>query len=96
MNQTIRQQIISILQEAAFTAKEISGQVSIPEKEVYDHLQHIKKALPHSNMILKITPSQCRQCEFRFTKREKLKKPGKCPICKGSYIEEPLFSIKLK
>ena len=25
--------------------------------------------------------------------REKIKKPGKCPKCRGTYIEAPMFTI---
>ncbi|MBA3060962.1 MAG: transcriptional regulator, partial [Nitrospirae bacterium] len=39
-------------------------------------------------------PAECAKCSFVFRKRERLKKPGKCPICRSEFIQEPLFLIK--
>jgi predicted Zn-ribbon and HTH transcriptional regulator len=92
--ETIRQQIHSILGGQALSAKEISAHISVSEKEVYEHLDHIQKTVNKSGFTLIITPAECRKCGFVFRKREKMKKPGKCPICRGESIKEPLFSIE--
>ncbi|MCK5426395.1 MAG: transcriptional regulator [Thermodesulfovibrionia bacterium] len=91
---TIRQQIHSILGGQTLSAKEISAHVSVSEKEVYEHLDHIQKTVNKSGFTLIITPAECRKCGFVFRKREKMKKPGKCPVCRGELIKEPLFSIE--
>lgn len=92
--ETLRKNIISILEERTLSAKEISGTVRIPEKAVYDHLQHIQKTLSRRGLRLTIIPSECKKCGFVFEKREKLRKPGKCPECRNEAITEPVFSIK--
>jgi hypothetical protein len=33
------------------------------------------------------------KCGFIFRKRDRLKKPGRCPVCHGEHIQDPLFSI---
>jgi len=91
--ETIRQMIISCLKDKTLSAKELSGEVRVSEKEIYEHLDHIHKTISKSNSTLAITPAECRKCGFVFKKREKLKKPGKCPICRSESIEEPLFGI---
>lgn len=93
-HETVRQGIISILEGQTLSAKEISGSVSIPEKEVYEHLEHIRMTVDARDGYLVITPAECAKCGFIFRKRERLKKPGKCPICRGESIHEPLFLIK--
>ncbi|RPI36357.1 MAG: transcriptional regulator [Nitrospiraceae bacterium] len=91
---TIRQDIISLLEEnAALTAKDISAEVRIPEKEVYGHLEHIQKSLTKDGHHLHVKPAECLKCGFVFAKREKLKTPGRCPVCHEEHIQEPLFSI---
>lgn len=90
----MRRQIISILEGGTTSAKEISSEVRISEHEVYEHLDHIRKTLSKREYHLDITPAECAKCGFAFSKREKLKKPGKCPVCKGELIREPLFSLK--
>jgi len=91
--ETIRQEIISALQGRTLSVKELSGMVRVSEKEIYEHLEHIHKTLSKGGDILSVTPAECRKCGFVFTKREKFKKPGKCPICRSESIEEPLFGI---
>lgn len=93
-HETVRRQITSILKEGTFSAKDISAEVRIPEKEVYGHLEHIRKTADKKERHMTITPAECVKCGFVFGKREKLKKPGKCPVCKGELIREPFFSIK--
>ncbi|MCX5717128.1 MAG: transcriptional regulator [Nitrospirae bacterium] len=93
-HETIRRSIISIIEGQTLSAKEISGSVSIPEKEVYEHLEHIRKTVNTIDAHLVITSAECAKCGFVFRKRERLKKPGKCPICRSEFIHEPLFLIK--
>ncbi|MBI5055226.1 MAG: transcriptional regulator [Nitrospirae bacterium] len=92
--ETVRQKIISLLSERTHSAKELSGAVRVGEKEVYEHLEHIQKSLAKGDHKLTVIPAECRKCGFIFSKREKLKKPGRCPMCRGESIEEPLFGIE--
>ena len=91
---TIRQEIISELLQGTCSARDISATVRIPEREVYNHLEHIHRSIASSYLHLVITPAECKKCGFVFAKREKLKRPGKCPVCKGESIREPLFTIE--
>lgn len=94
MHDTIRHEIVSALGERPWSARELSATVKISEKEVYGHLEHIRKSITLSGRRLVITPAECKKCGFEFAKRERLKKPGKCPACKGESIHAPLFEIK--
>ena len=93
-HETIRRQIMSILEAGTVSAKEISSKARISEKEVYEHLDHIRKTLSKKEYHLDVIPAECAKCGFAFSKRERLKKPGKCPVCKGERIREPLFALK--
>ena len=94
MERTLRQNLIDLLMAEPLTAKDISALLHIPEKEVFGHLSHVAKSAQASGHRLVITPSVCRSCGFVFNKRTKLTKPGKCPICKGTYCDEPLFALQ--
>ncbi len=93
VHETVRQEIIAALAEGSFSARDLSALVSISEREIAGHLEHIQKTLAQSGRHLAIRPAECKKCGFVFAKREKLKRPGKCPVCKGESIREPLFSI---
>ena len=91
---TLRHDIMALLEKETLSALDLSAHTGIPEKEVYDHLEHIRTALRKRGGRLLVTPPVCRKCGFEFRKRERLKKPGKCPMCDGEQIDPPLFSIE--
>ncbi len=94
MPQTIRQRMIDILMEGPASAKNLSARIGIREKEVLPHLEHIRKSLQHHNQRLLLEPASCQTCGFAFHKRDRLSKPGRCPTCRSTSIEEPLFMIR--
>jgi predicted Zn-ribbon and HTH transcriptional regulator len=93
-SETVRREIAAVLKGSALSAKEISAQVRLSEKEVYDHLEHIRRTLNKKDCRFIVQPAECIKCGFVFRKREKLKKPGRCPVCKGELIQEQLFNIR--
>jgi predicted Zn-ribbon and HTH transcriptional regulator len=90
---SIRREMIDRLASGPLSAREISGLIGIPEKEVCRHLEHIRHSLQAEGRALRVTPAVCKTCGFRFSKRERLGKPGKCPICRGEAIEAPKFAV---
>lgn len=90
---TIRRQIQEVLEREPLGARDISAAVGIPEKDVYGHLDHLQRSLQRENRRLEVTPAVCRKCGFLFAKRNRLTRPGKCPVCRGESIEEPLFEV---
>jgi len=90
---TMRKYITSLIEEHTMSAKEISSILKIPEREVYDHLEHIRKTLHQAGGRLEVEPAKCEKCGFLFHKRERLSKPGKCPICHSHLVLPPLFKI---
>jgi predicted Zn-ribbon and HTH transcriptional regulator len=91
---TLRHEIVTLLRRGACSVRDISGELRIAEKEVYDHLEHIRTAIHKSGGHFHITPAVCRKCGYVFQKRERLRKPGKCPVCQGEQIDSPLFSLE--
>ena len=92
--ETVRQRIRTFLEEGApATAREISGEVRIPEREVFGHLAHLERTLHRQGMKLVVLPAECRHCGFVFRKRDRLSKPGRCPVCRHTSVSEPLFGI---
>jgi hypothetical protein len=91
---TIRRQIDVLLSAEPLTVRAISVAIGIPEKTVYDHLEHLRHTLQSLGRRLQIVPAVCRKCGFVFAKRERLQRPGRCPVCRESSISEPLFAIR--
>ena len=95
MIKTIRQHIKDIILNHPHTAQDISKLIGISEKAVYDHLEHIAKSSSKKETFV-IHHGHCQSCGFDFKKRTRLKKPGRCPICKSEFIAQPRFEIVTK
>lgn len=91
---TIRDDIFELLKDNSYSLIEISRIIKISEKSIVEHLEHLKRSLSNKGYSLKVYPAKCLSCGFIFTKRDRLKKPGRCPICKSEHIQDPLFKIE--
>jgi len=91
---TIRQQLIEILSEREMTAIDLSGDVGIREKEVYEHLPHIALSVASQGKKLVIEPSRCLKCGYVFEGRKRFTRPGRCPQCRETHIQKPKFKIR--
>ncbi len=89
---TIRQAIKDLLAEQALSLRELSQRLSLPEKEVAQHLAHVARA-PGPGRRFLLYPAECRSCGFVFSKRERLTIPSRCPRCRRQTIRRPRFHI---
>lgn len=89
--ETIRRKILALLSDRPLTARQISARVGIPEKAVVAHIPHLKKTAGTLHGRLAVIPAECRRCGFVFRKRKRPARPGRCPICRGESITEPIF-----
>ena len=92
--QTIRQLIIELLSNDELTLRDLSQALSIPEKEVVGHLDHIERSVRTQGKKLVEIPYQCISCGFVFDKRGRFSKPGRCPNCRNSHIQTARYYIK--
>jgi hypothetical protein len=90
---TLRQSILSCLEEGPLTARELSARVRIREKDVAPHLQHLERSLRRSGRRLLIEAAECLQCGFRFEGRRRFTRPSACPRCRCQRIEPPVFRL---
>ena len=94
VQETIRHAISELIGAQTFSALELSAEVHIPEKEVYGHLEHIRRSIHSHGALLQVTPAECLKCGFVFSKRDRLTPPSRCPICHHEAIVAPLFAIR--
>ena len=92
--ETVRHEILALLKERELSAKEISAEIRVSEADVLENLEHIRLMMRKENTQILITPASCKKCGFVFVKRDRLTKPGKCPVCRSEQIQEPRFFIK--
>ena len=93
VTQTLRQQMMVLLEEEECRVRDISQALHISEKEVGDHLTHIRRSLSGTRQTLTIRPSECLACGFTFKERRRFSRPGRCPRCRKTRISMPRFRI---
>lgn len=91
--ETVRQALRAALERDTWTARELSAEVSIREREVAAHLEHLARSLPREGAELVVEPARCVACDFAFRKRDRLAAPSRCPKCRSERIEPPRFRV---
>ena len=91
---TIRRRMVELLEEDMMDGRALSSRLGIREKEVYDHLDHIRRSVIHKGKQLKVLPAECRACGYVFKDRQRLTPPGRCPRCRQTRGMPPAFVIE--
>lgn len=91
--QTFRQALKTLLLAEDRSLRELSQLLSLPEKEILAHLEHLAKA-PGPGCRFVLIPAHCRKCGFIFAKRTRLTTPSRCPRCRQTTIARPRYALK--
>lgn len=91
--ETIRESLRRVLREGPTTLRELSGALSVSEKDLVAHLEHLERSLQRGDERLVIEPTQCLACGFQFGDRKRFARPSRCPTCKSNRLSFPRFSI---
>ncbi len=90
---TIRQQMAALLRQGDWDVRGLSQALRIPEKEVIAHMAHVRQSLTAVGRQLVIRPAFCWACGFSFKGRRRFTRPGRCPRCRQTRIEPPVFHV---
>lgn len=90
---TLRQEMILELKGEPMDVRGLSQALRISEKEVARHLPHVAKSVAGKGMQFQVHPAYCENCDFTFTHRQRLTRPGKCPRCRQSRIQGPWYEV---
>lgn len=87
-----RKDLLEFLLHNPLRVADIARLGGVSPKDVEDDLRHLIRSLKKSPFRVKVHPAACRKCDFVFSP-EKLTKPGKCPRCRGTWIDDPLVEV---
>lgn len=73
---------------------ELSRELGVPEKELPDALEKLKKSLARSGEALHQMAPRCVACEFEFEARTRTRRPSRCPRCGSERVTKPRFWIE--
>jgi predicted Zn-ribbon and HTH transcriptional regulator len=93
--QTLRRHMMALLREQECDARDLSEALGLKEKEVYEHLVHVARSVVAAGGKFNVIPSQCLLCGYVFQERRRLTRPGRCPRCRRSKLQNPSFRIIL-
>ncbi len=95
-SETMRQALRDALRDGPLTAHELSARARIAERDIVPHLEHLEKTAKAHGERLEVEPARCDGCGFQFKKRDRLSRPGRCPVCRGNHIVPPRFTLHVK
>ncbi|MHC4548592.1 MAG: transcriptional regulator [Planctomycetota bacterium] len=88
-----RKDLIELLLDNPLSVADIARLKGAKLRDVESDLRHLFRSLKRDGYRVVIEPACCRKCDFVF-REEKLLKPGKCPRCKGTWIDEPRIAVE--
>jgi predicted Zn-ribbon and HTH transcriptional regulator len=91
---TVRHSLREMLLRKECTSRELAEALELTESETIEHLAHLERSSRRGAERLVVTPARCAACGFVFQKRERLRKPSRCPMCKKERIGPPRFTLK--
>jgi len=94
--ETMRQALRDALKDGPLTAHELSARARIAERDIVAHLEHLERTAKAHGEKLHVEPPRCEACGFGFKKRDRLSRPSRCPVCRGSHIVPPRFTLTVK
>ena len=87
-----RKDLTDLLLDQPRSVAELAECLEMKPKEIEDDLKHLLRSIRHEPYRAVIEPATCQHCGFTFAK-DRLRKPGKCPQCKHTWIREPRISL---
>ena len=88
-----RRQLIELLSDDFRSASSLARELGTTRGDVEDDLRHALRSARAAGHDIEIVPARCKSCGFVFGE-DKLLKPGRCPVCKGSRLFEPMMRIR--
>jgi predicted Zn-ribbon and HTH transcriptional regulator len=71
----------------------LARELGLRRGDMEEELAHMLRSAAAAGHRIEILPARCKACGFEFG-ADRLAKPGRCPVCKGSRILEAMISIR--
>ncbi len=89
---TFRRDLLKMLTAQPRSVSSIARELGIARGDVEDDFRHLIRSARAAGHRVLIEPARCKSCGFTFGD-DKLAKPGKCPMCRGTRLYEAQISI---
>ena len=89
-----RRDLLAVLTDQPRSVSWLARELGLKRGDVEDDLRHLIRSAKVAGHEVIIEPVRCRACGFVFDE-EKLSKPGKCPMCRGTRLFEAQVCIRV-
>jgi predicted Zn-ribbon and HTH transcriptional regulator len=89
---TLRRHLHELLSAEPRSVSSLARELGLTRDDLEDDLRHMLRSAAVRGDAIEVLPARCRTCGFEFGP-DRLAKPGRCPACKGSRIQEALIRI---
>lgn len=89
---TVRRQLHHLLTREPRSVSSLARELGLHRKDVESDLQHMLRSAAARGESVEVLPARCKDCGFEFA-TDRLAKPGRCPVCKGSRIIEAMIRM---
>lgn len=89
---TIRRQLHELVSREPRSVSSLARELGLGRGEMEEELQHMLRSAAARGERIAVRPARCRACGFEFGP-ERLAKPGRCPECKQSRIQEAIITV---
>jgi transcriptional regulator len=89
---TVRKTLLELLSREARSASALARELGLKRGDVEEDLRHAIRSARASGHQVVVVPAKCRSCGFEFGE-DKLTKPGKCPVCRGTRLHEAQIRV---
>ena len=90
---TLRKSLLEALSVQPRSVSSLARELGLKRGDVEEDLRHAIRSARAMGKRVAIEPARCRSCGFTFGE-DKLLKPGKCPVCKGTWLYEAQLRVE--
>lgn len=84
---SFRKDLIALLSDHPWSASALARELGMRRTDLEEDLRHAIRSARTAGHPIQVLPPRCKSCGFEFDE-DRLAKPGRCPVCKGSRIYE--------
>lgn len=90
---TLRRDLWNLLSVQPRSASSLARELGLRKSDIDEDLRHVIRSARAAGHFIMVEPARCRSCGFTFSE-DKLSKPSKCPMCRGTRLYEAQIRIK--
>ena len=90
---TLRRHLHELLTREPRSVSSLARELGLRRGDLEEDLRHMLRSAEARGHEIEVLVARCKACGFEFG-ADRLAKPGRCPACKASRIQEAMIRIR--